>query len=139
MTREDLAGKPREELVEIAKRLKIKVHPKSKDETIIYKILQQPQAYQNAAVEPDAKPEVKAFSNTKEEILEAIAPQLAKEGFKADFPGDGTVIFTYRGLSESVNMSIPLHVIKRQAQMAAKVKFAPSMVNDGQGGKIMMM
>ena len=138
MTREELATKSRGELLELAEKLKIKVHHRTKDETIIYKILQQPVAYQNAALEPDAKQKIQEFHNTKESVLEAIQPQLEKEGFKAHFPGDNTVIFEYRGLTESVNLSVPISVIKRQAQMAAKVKYAPKMVSDGSGGKVMM-
>lgn len=132
MTREELAGKSREELLAIAKKLKISVHPRCKDETIIYKILQQPEAFKAKAMQDDEKPKV-VFNNTPDQVREAIAEQLKKEGFKAEFPGDGTVIFTYRGISESVNLSIPLHVIVRQAKSAAKAKFAPPFAKAGDG------
>lgn len=138
MDRAELATKSRDELADIATKLKIKVHHKHTAETLINKISQQPQAYQNAAVDDPVAPVV-VFSNTKEEILAALGPRFTgKEGFKIDFPGDNTVIFTYRGISESVNMSVPMKVIKRQAEMAAKVKYAPAMAKDGSGGKIMM-
>lgn len=136
MTHEELAAKTRPELEEICKRLKISVHHKAKDETLIYKIMQQPKAMVEKAEEE--QPKKPTFNNTKEEIMEALGDLTEKEGFKVDFPGDNTVIFTYRGISESVNMSIPMNVILRQAKIASKVKYAPRFVSDGSGGKVMM-
>jgi hypothetical protein len=130
----------RPQLMELAGKLDIKVHHKAKDETVRKQILEQVASRQMAKTEePAPKPVAPVFNHTEEEILQAIGDLATKEGFNVKFPKDNTVIFTYRGISESVNMSIPMHVIVRQAKMAAKVKMAPAMVNDGQGGKVMML
>ena len=125
---------PRAEKEALAKRLNIKVHPRIKDENLVYKIMQQPQAYQNAAIGSEEAKPLPAFNHTEEDVMKALPDDVKnKEGFKILFPQDNTVIFTYRGISESVNMSVPMHVIVRQARMSAKTKYAPPMERDLMG------
>lgn len=137
-----LKAMDRSQLMELCSKLDIKIHHKAKDETVRKQILEQVASRQmeNKNTEPPApKPVAPVFNHTEEDVLKAIGDLATKDGFDIKFPKDNTVIFTYRGISESVNMSIPMHVIVRQAKMAAKVKMAPAMVNDGQGGKVMML
>lgn len=129
------------QLKEFADKMGVKVHHKAKDETIRKVILDQVNSRESPKVIEDRE-EIEIVApkvNTQEEVLEAIGP--LKDGFKVDFPGDDTVIFTYRGISESIHLTAPLHLIKRQAIMAAKPKYAPAMEKDGQFGNtgIMMM
>jgi len=144
---EELSKMNRDQLLEFAGKADIKVHPRSKDETIRRVIVEQlasrqmnTQPAREGWEEPKPKNPAPVFKNTPEEVLEALGPLANKEGFDIKFPGDNTVIFTYRGISESCNLSIPMHVIKRQAESAAKTKFAPKMVQDGEvrGTGVMM-
>lgn len=119
-TREELAGKPVEELREIADKLKIKLHHKAGPDNIIEKIVAQPIAYQRDAMKHVADQVAPpTFDNTEEQILDAIKPYL-KEGFDVKFPGDGTWIFKYKGREESGNMHIPLRVIKGKAENVSR-------------------
>lgn len=126
---EDLSSKTREELVEIAEKLKIKVHHKAKPETIIHQITQQPKAYQEAAMSHPATSSVApVIENTEEVVLDAIKAYTAKEGFSAKFPGDGTWIFSFKGTEESGNLSIPLRIIKQKAESVARGRRGPPMI-----------
>lgn len=127
----------RKQLIELAGKLDVKFHHKSKDDTIRKQIIEQVASRQMSQKkegweESKPVPEKPKFNNTKEEVLEAIGELANQEGFKIEFPEDNTVIFTYRGVSESVNLSIPMHIIVRQAKSAAKVKYGPKMVKDGE-------
>lgn len=134
-----LAQMNRDQLLEIAERLKIKVHHKAKDETIIMKIMQQPVAYQNAAMEhPASAPIAASLLNTPEQVMEAISTYVEKEGFEAKFPGDGTWIFSYKGVSESGNLSIPLRIIKMKAESTARGKRGPALVKSPYDGSMIM-
>jgi len=130
-------GTPRAELLEIAKKLNIKVHPNSKDETIVYKINQQPVAYKESAMmHPAEKSKDPTITNTPEEVLEAIKSCTDKPEFKAEFPGDGTWIFSYKGVNESGNLSIPLRIIKRKAESVARGRRGPSMMKSPYDGSV---
>lgn len=131
----------REQLLDFAAKIDLKIHHKSKDDTIRRVIAEElgsrqmqtkPETKRDGWEEPKPVAAAPVFNNTPEEVLEAIGALKDKEGFKIDFPGDNTVIFTYRGISESCNLSIPMHIIKRQAKIAAQTKYAPAMIKDGE-------
>ncbi len=128
---DELKAMDREKLLEYARVSGVKVHPRSKDDTLRRVITEQLSARQmkTQTVEEAPKPKPE-YKNTPEDVLEAVGSLKDKEGYEIKFPGDNTVIFTYRGISESCNLSIPLEIIKRQAQMAARTKYAPKMVRD---------
>lgn len=139
MDKATLSQMSREQLIEIAEKLKIKVHHKAKDETIIMKIMQQPVAYQAAAMShPAEAPVAASLTNTPEQVMEAIRPYAEKEGFEAKFPGDGTWVFSYKGVSESGNLSIPLRVIKMKAESTARGKRGPALIKSPYDGSIIM-
>ncbi len=123
-TAADLTGKSLEELRTIAKQLNINPHHNAKAETIAYQIMQQPQSALKAAMDPmehkAAQPQAPVIVNTVESIRAAISEFLKKEGFVADFPGDDTWIFRYKGAEDSGNISIPLRVIKQRATIVAR-------------------
>lgn len=129
----------RSQLLELAGKLDVKVHHKSKDDTIRRVIAEQvgsrqmntqPQKDDWEAPKPVNTPP--AIMQTKEDVLKALGPLVDKKGFTITFPDDGTVIFDNFGITESVTLSAPMHIIKRQANFAAQTKYAPSMIKDGQ-------
>lgn len=123
-TKESLSMMTETELRTIAQQLNIKAHPNAKPETIIYKILQQPQSAIAETLDPmehkAAQPVAPVVVNTAEIIMEAIKDYAKKDGFVATFPNDGTWIFKYKGAEDSGNMSIPLRVIKQRAAIVAR-------------------
>lgn len=128
MTLEALKGKSLDELRAIATKIGIVPHYRAKPETLMRQILEKslvqptpPKTMEHKAEAP-AKP---VHNNTPEDVLEAIKMFTAKEGFKADFPGDGTWIFKYKGAEESGNLAIPLRVIKIKAENVSRGRRAP--------------
>lgn len=129
----------RSQLIELAGKLDVKVHHKSKDETIRRVIAEQvgsrqmntqPQKEDWEAPKPvNVSP---AIVHSKEDVLKALSHLVDKKGFKITFPEDGTVIFDNHGVTESITLSAPMHIIKRTAAFAAQTKYAPSMIKDGQ-------
>jgi len=120
MNREELAGKSREELVTIAKKLNINPHHKASEATIIEKIMQQPVAYQDDALKHVAeKPVAPVQHNTEDDIRNVLKP-FTDKGLELSFPGDGTWVINMRGRNESGNMQIPLRVIRIKAENVSR-------------------
>lgn len=136
MNREELATKSREELVEIAEKLKIKVHHKAKPETIIHQICQQPEAYQRDAMKHVAEtPVAPVVENTEDDIRNALQ-HLIDKGLELSFKGDGTWYISFKNKwgkrEESGNMQIPLRIIRSKAENVSR-GYIPmkSLGNDG--------
>lgn len=104
-----------------ARALGIKPHPRAKKETILAQINQQPIAMKRDVMRHEAEaPATPEMTNSEEDVRTAIAQHLEKDGYKATFPGDNTVILEYKGAQESCNLSIPLRVIKMKAETVAR-------------------
>jgi len=136
---DELNTKNRMELLAMADKLKINVHHKCTDDTIRAKIRQQPQAHiKDAMQHPAAAIVAPVITNTPDDVKAAIAPYMAKEGFIAEFPDDGTWIFSYKGTSESGNLAIPLRIIKQKAESIARGKRGPALVKSPYDGSLIM-
>ncbi len=121
----DLTSLSREELVNIAKSLGIKPHHKAKEESLIYQIMQQPEYARDDVMKHRAERAVApTIHYTEEQVKEAIKPFLAKEGFTATFPGDGTWIFRCLGAEDSGTLSQPIRTIVQRAQYVSRGRFA---------------
>lgn len=133
MNREELQTKSLEELKDIAQKLKVKVHHKAKEESIINQILQQPVAYQTDAmqhVSQQQAPEPLVI-HTEEQVRNAIKKQLQNEDFQAIFKPDNTWTFKYNGREDSGHMSTSLRVIQIKAESVARGRLAPKGFKDG--------
>lgn len=82
-------------------------------------------------------PVFKQHTNTEEDVRNAIAKYLAKDGFVAIFrtdeeSGAQTWHFKYSGKEDCGNMQIPLRVIVERAEMVARGAIRPrSLKGDG--------
>lgn len=134
MNAENLAGKTLQELREIARVLKIDVHPRHAQATLIDKIMQQPKAYIESAVKKiDAPAPSGPVYNTEEQVRQAIASYLTKPSFKASFPSDGTWIFQCAGAEDSGHMTMQLHKIKEKAYHVSRGARRPMAIQKPDG------
>ena len=115
---QQLTNKTLDELKVIATELNIKYHPSVGADKLLERINQQSQRRVEAAVN-NQKPEATSYNNSEEEVREALKTHLANPNFQAEFMGDGTVIFRCKGAEDSVNLNIPLRVIKQKATTVA--------------------
>lgn len=123
MNFEQLKTKPREELVELAGKMGLQVHHKAGVDKIAKDIVEkafEPVLNKDPMQHPAAAPVKETIHNTPEQVNEAIKDYLAKDGYTAEYPGDNTWVFKYKGAEESGNLSIPLRVIKMKAGNVAK-------------------
>lgn len=111
----NLAERPIEELREMAAKLNLQMHhkcgPAKLAEAITAKLMDKPIDTMKHTAE---QPAPVVHSNTQEDVSAALQPYVAK-GMVLTFPGDGTMIMKCKGAEESVNLSIPLRVIKMKA------------------------
>lgn len=122
---DDLANKSREELVEIAKNLNIKVHHKAKEDTIIKQIMQQNGSRVEDAKKPKPKKGETVF-HSEDEVREVLKPYIAKEGYNVIFNHvDNTVHLSYKGSEECLNLSVPMRLIERRAAHVARGRISP--------------
>lgn len=130
---EELKSRPLNELKELALKLGIVMDGRSSAEKFALAIVehQSKQGFEKPQ-QPKAqeqKPMVK-HSNTKEQVMEALNPLLAKKPeFQALFPTNDTWHFKYKGAEESGNLNIPLKIILRQAEMVARGARRPLAMN----------
>lgn len=121
---DDLEQKTEKQLRAIAKELKVKLHHRAGTRSIIQQIRKQQKHRVEAAAVIQADHEQRLaepkLSNSEDDILQAIAPYTKIEGFIAEFPKDGTWIFTCRGAQDSGSMDIPLRIIKNKAMYVSK-------------------
>lgn len=116
-------GRPRKELVEVAEKLNIKQSPNETEESLAYKVGQQSEARVNDAMKHVAERPAQTVehSNTPEGVLAAVQHLIDGKGLTATFmDNDTTVIFKCGGVEESVNLSIPLRVIKQKAENVSR-------------------
>ena len=123
-------------LREIAKRHNVPVHHASGAEKIAKAIMEKMFEDTKPKIEPEhplVKPAAPTYHNTEEQVREAVATIVGKEGYTVQFPGDNTVIFRFKGAEESCNLDIPLRIIKMKAQNVSRGRIAPrSLGTDGQ-------
>lgn len=136
MTRDELAGKSREELVAIASTLNIKTHHKALPETIIKQIMQQPVSYIDAATDPMKHPAERPIAapilNTPDQVREAIKRFAEKDGFEFRFlDNDTTWQFKCRGAEDSGHMSTALRLIAQRAEIVSRGRVALKGFKDG--------
>lgn len=116
-------GRPRKEVVDIAENLNIHVSEHESEDSVLYKINQQPKALVDNAMKHVAELPAQAprHDNTKEDVLKAVEKFTAIEGFQAIFnEEDNTVHFKCKGAEECVNLSIPLRIIKMKAETVSR-------------------
>lgn len=128
MNREELTGKSREELVEIAEKLNIKVHHKALPETIINQIVQQPEAYQADAMQhvSQQKPEAPKL-HSADEVRTAIKKFLDKDGYQANFT-ESTWHFKYKDREDSGHLSSDMRIIVMKAENVSRGALQPKMM-----------
>lgn len=131
----DLSTKTREELVEIAKNLKISVHHKAKPETIINQINQQQDSLKAAAVaKSEEVVDNDAHYHTEDEIRTALKSFLDKDGAEIRFHKDKSFTVEYRKASECFNMSVPLRVLSMKVMSGvARGSISPRALQKGDG------
>jgi len=117
----NLSEKSLPELKAIATDLNIKYNPKIGAEKLIERISQQSPNRVETALKQNSVDvgEVKVTTNTIEDVEIAIKKHLDNPNFYADFKDDNTVIFKCKGAEDSVNLAVPLRVIKQKADMVA--------------------
>lgn len=117
----DLSTFTKEELLNLAEKLNIKPHHKANEETIIKQIMQQPMARIEGAINGKIeKVAVVSYTNTKEQVLEAIKKFTDKDGFEHRFADDNTWHFKYKGAEDSGTMSMPLKTIVMKAESVSR-------------------
>lgn len=125
----DFEGKSLSELRQIALAVGVKVHPRAKEPRLIEQIMMMAMVPQKPPgtemMHKAAVPAAPAVENTQEDVEKAIKNFSSKEGFHAQFPGDGTVIFKYKGCEDSLHMSVPLRVIAQRAESVSKGRRSP--------------
>ncbi len=125
------------ELKQLAGKMGLSVHHKAGKERIIKQIMEKSLLSQINPAQPDevfkgedmrpkavknnAKPE---YDYTEADVREACKVFLEKDGFQAQFPGDGTWIFTYKGAQDSGTLKQPMSRIKMKASNVAKGRLA---------------
>ena len=123
MNFEELKSRDVKSLRELAAQYGIRTHHKNTAETVAKLIFEfvanQPKV---EAMKHPAEMPVKAppKMNTEAEVREAIAKQLEKPGFVAEFLPDDTWYFKYKGAEESGHMTVPLRWIKIKAEGVAR-------------------
>lgn len=134
----NLKSMTREQLMEVAGKTGVKVHWKAKPETIIKHIMEtalnqqmQPiDQFKGEDMRPKAlKAKTAEYNYTEEDVREACADYLKKEGFEAKFPGDDTVVVRYKGAEDSLNLKQPMSVIKRKIAAVAQGRIALRSLN----------
>lgn len=123
MNIQELKSRPIEELRKLAKQYSLKPHHKHTAEKLAHMIvehaIQKPperDPMKHAATKP-ARP---IYNNTVDEVLEAIKKFTAKEGYKTEFPGDNTWIFSYNGSEESGTLSQAMRIIVMKAESVSR-------------------
>lgn len=120
-----------EQLVELhLRQLGRKPHPKAKPETVIKNIMESallpqvnPDTFKGEDMRPKAmKSKEPEYNYSEQDVLEACAEYVNREGFELKFPGDGTMIARYRGSEDSLNLKQPMQVIKRKLGAVAQGK-----------------
>lgn len=132
---EELKALPKEELVRIAAIYNVPASIEAESDLIAKAIIEkltQPEPMRHVAEKPTSP----VHNNTPDQVREAIAPYIAKEGFNAEFSEqENTWTFTCKGASDSGNLSIPLRVIKQRAESVSRGRRAPmSFGKDGTYG-----
>lgn len=134
MNFENLKTMTQDQLVELhVRQLGRRPHHKAKPDTIIKAIVEsallpqvQPQeTFKGEDMRPKAlKGKEPEYVYTEADVREACKEAFAREGFTAEFPGDGTVIFRCRGAEDSLNLCQPMRNIKGRAGMVSRGRIA---------------
>jgi len=133
----ELNEKDIQELRVIAAKLDIQVHHKAGKDKIIGEIAEKLAAQNKPKQRLDKVVEVKTFHNTEEEVREAIAEHFTKDGFDARFLADNTVIFSFKGVTESCNLDIPLkHIVTAATRVITTSRMKLRAFEDGEFEKL---
>lgn len=136
MNIDELKSRDIKELRTLAAQYSIPTHHRMKAETIAKLIVEHVTVKPHGqdmkhAAEKSKKPMI---INTEEQVREAIASYLRKEGYTATFPGDDTAIFKYKGAEESIHLSTELRWIKIKAETVARGAVLPRAIKDALHG-----
>lgn len=120
MNFDNLKSMKREQLLELAGKQGLQIHPRCKDETIIRHIMEKaaaPQATTPNLQHEAAAPQLSVDHNTPEEVEAAIATIKKREPqFESKYSADeNTWHFRCKGAEECGNLDIPLRVIVMKA------------------------
>lgn len=124
-----LSEMSRDQLVELAGKQGLRVHPRAKEETIIKSILDSvtPQKPQVADMQHVAeKPKKPVYHNTRDDVEKAISSIKARQPkLDAEFnEEENTVHFRCLGAEDCVNLSIPMRIIVQKAQNVSRGRIA---------------
>lgn len=123
MNFDELKSRDIKELRKLAAQYGIKTGPRSKADSIAKKIFEfvaNPPKVEATKHPAEQKAPEPTSINTEDQVREAVKLCLEKPTFIAEFPGDNTVIFRYRGAEESIHLSTVLRVIKSKAEGVAR-------------------
>lgn len=137
----ELKSRPIADLRLLAAKYSIKTGPRSKVETIAKLIVEHitaPVKTSEQLKHVAELPKSPMVVHTEEQVRQAIAAYLAKDGYLATFPGDDTVIFRYKGAEESIHLSSALRVIKMKAETVSRGARKAITVKNMDGHDVMM-
>lgn len=139
MNFDNLKHLSREQLLEVAGKQGLQVHWKAKPETIIKQIMDKALNPQTSPVKKaedpyhdkrlDSKP---AIFNTEEQVEQAVAHiKQRKPEFTTTYNHEEhTVKFSYKSVSETVNLSVPLRWMKVRAEAVSQGAFRVMGLNE---------
>lgn len=146
-----LAARPAAELKQIALECGIEFHPRHGQKKLAelitnYFVTDSQQRKPTDDQRPALRPKPAPVLLTRDEIEDAIAEyKQLRPAFTSVYPGDDTVVFSYKGITDSVHMTSERFVIRSKAETVARgpisrVRQLPGNdpVNNTYGDKVML-